>query len=436
MTIEQPTFPLTADQFAAALRRGHGRALQQVDRHGPGGLEDAITQACVSCLTYDPQCEAERAPWLMAIVDRARLGEQVLRAIETALREPLPENRHDMVQRSSILKELAAAGSHDARRLLYSSFARLPNTSEVVGDEQIVALDGVDGLLRVARQLGRWLQADPDFRVCDGLAAQIGDSVAVDDAMAALEREATRDADVASYLAGVRSTRESYGSAPKRFDVTGRTGAEIVAHVHSHPKDSCHWFWRWAAQASDDDRETVFEALLVSQEPEHVKRLFRCFAKTGVPRFDRRLLRWITHPDGQVQRAALNSLASNTHADLRQAALRLMASGDLASGVTLLANNFEPGDFASCAGSLETPGDDDAHSLVGSLLDLCKAHPVAESLGCLLDIYEHSPCSTCREQAVALLIDTDGVPRWVLEEASFDANPDTRALVATDRRSP
>jgi hypothetical protein len=44
-------------------------------------------------------------------------------------------------------------------------------------------------------------------------------------------------------------------------------------------------------------------------------------------------------------------------------------------------------------------------------------------------MYEFSPCSTCRYDAVKALIDIGIAPVWLLEDAAFDADPDTRALV-------
>ena len=116
MRIEQPAFPLSIAAFDAALRAGHGRAMQQVDDYGSDGLADKLVEACVSCFTYDPQCEAERAPWLFSIVERAKLNAKVVQAIEATIQKPPPENHRDMDQRSAILKELAAAGSSEARR--------------------------------------------------------------------------------------------------------------------------------------------------------------------------------------------------------------------------------------------------------------------------------------------------------------------------------
>lgn len=167
MQIQRPTLPLITAAFAAALRTGHGRAMQQVEGHGAHGLDDKIIEACVFSLSYDPQCEAARAPWLFSIVDRARLNERVVQAIEAMVHKPQPEDHRDMDQRSAILKELAAAGLEDARRVLYLSFARLSDTADVIAARQIVALDGEAGLIYVARQLGGWLRADPDFSVDD-----------------------------------------------------------------------------------------------------------------------------------------------------------------------------------------------------------------------------------------------------------------------------
>ena len=435
MLIQSPTFPLTATAFEAALRGGHGRALQQVEHHGVNGLEDKLIEACVSCLTYDPQCEAERAPWVFSMVDRAKLNVQVEQAIEVCMQEaPSSKDHRDLAQRSALLKELAAAGSQNARRLLYASLDRLPETADVVGADHIVALDGVEGMIHVARQLGRWLREDPDFWVDDYyLTAQLDESTGLRAAgLAALEREAQTDPDVAHCLAGLRRTREIQNSHPGRVDPATYTGAEIVALVSRHPKDPCHWLRRWGAQAADDQRALVFEALLASEDPERVQRLFRCFGKTGVPRFDSRLLRWMFHPDTQVQWAAVRAMATIRHGEVRQAALQMVADGPLANGMALLVNNAEAGDLALCTRNLAVPEDaEEAHHLLAELLDLCEANPGAEALDGLLQVYEFSPCSHCRRRAVKALTDARIAPAWVLAESAFDADPDTRELAHT-----
>lgn len=429
--VQPPTFPLARSVFSNALRSGHGRALEHVNTFGADGLQDLIVEACMTSLTYDPQCEAERAPWLFSLVESANLKSQVIQTIATTLSEPPSADDRDMEQRSALLKELASAGSQEARDLLYLSFTRL-STGEVIADEDIVSLDGSDGLLHVARQLGRWLEDDPDFWVHDNLIAQVDRSTVSGTAQSALERAAVSDPDIARYLAGLRHTRDMPNDNAGRRDVADYSGAQILAHLDSHPDDQCHWLRGWGMHADAVQRDVVFHALLLSEEPERVKRLLRCFGKTGVPRFDRRLLQWIASADDVLQRAAIRAVTSIRHEELRQSALQLLAEGDIANGIRLLVANFEDGDYAMCVKHLERLRFDDAderHHLGMEVLELCQAHTAIDALDCLLYVYEFSPCSTCRANSVRALIEINVAPDWVIRESKFDADPDTRALV-------
>jgi hypothetical protein len=430
MPIESPTFPLTKEAFNSALQRGHGRALQHIAGWGALGVEDLIVEACVSCLAYDPQCEADRAPWLFSVVAHAKLNERVIHAIAMANQDIALSNHRDLDQRSELLKEFALAGSTDARRLLYSSLLRLPDTSaDVIAAAQIVALDGMDGLMRVARQCGRWLQADPDFWVDGSHIGEFDGSIGIPGGLAALEREAEIDHDIASYLEGVRKTQEQCVPSSTHAKRMELSGADVVTMIRGNPKDPCHWLRGWGRHASSEQRDVVYSALLDSSEPEQVKRLFKCFSIVGTPRFDPRLLRWIDHADEQVQWSAVRALAPFKHTEIRQTALRTMSEGQLENGIALLVNNFETGDMALCAGHLHPLDDADiAHGLVGSLLGLCEAHLSAEALDCLLYVYEFSPCSTCRKKAVKLMVNAGITPTWVMEEAKFDGDPETQAL--------
>lgn len=433
MQVAPATLPLTPAEFANALRTGHGRAIQHLDRYGSSGLEELVIDACLTCLVYDPQCEAERAPWLFSIIERTSLSAQVLHAIETTTLVPSSENHRDLDQHSAILRELAASGLSEARRLLYASLARVQEGGSVIGVEEIIALDGLSGLLHVARQFGQWMLADPDFWVDDYPLSLLEASLGAGQSQAALEREAAMDPDIARYLAGVCETRNHISASLPRPDPAAFTAAEIVAHVHKPPKDQCHWFRRWGAQASEAQREIVFAALLAADDPEHVKRLFRCFANTGTPRFEPGLLRWLEHADERLVRAAVTALAPLTHPQLRQAAEHLIARGQITNGVALLVNNLADGDFSRCAEHLRRLEDaDELHHLIGEVLNLCEAHPGVEALDCLLLIYEVSPCTTCRRQAVKALMASNTAPDWVLEECMFDVDPDTRTLVGVE----
>lgn len=428
--IKAPGFPLDAAAFAQALRTGHGRAWQQVQSHGAHGLERQIIDACLECQTHDPQCEAEKAPWLHSMVVCAHLEAEVIEAIG-ALVHRLPQESHrDLDHRSAVLRELAAAGLSDARQLLYASLVRLSGTSaDVIAAHDIVALDGIEGLVHVARQMGQWSREDPGFWVDDALVEQCKVPGGAPVALAALEREAEADLYIGRYLQALAETRALRDSGTPEA-AASCTAEQIVAYAANHTKDPCHWFRRWALHADASELETVFRALLDVQEPGHITRLMRCFAQRGVPRFDRGLLPWLNHPDPTLSVVALRAVKSTRHPALRALALRWIAGGDLADGIQLLTANFERGDFALCALPWSPIDDEDErHRLVSNFVSMCNAHPSAEALEGLLHVYELSPCSTCRREAVKILLDLDVAPDWLRQEARFDADPATRALL-------
>lgn len=421
------TFPLSRDAFAAALRTGHGRVVQQLERHGAAGLEDLIIEACLTCQVHDPQAEAARTPWLFSIIERARLQAAVLSAIEARGAGSPDEDPHDLAQRHALLALLAAAGLDNARSVLYAAFAQVPEAALAIVD-----LDGADGMIHVSRQLGQWLRADPDFWVDDYLHTRFSASPDAENGLARLDQAAVSDPDIAHYLAEVRKTQDGAASPSASASRSTFSVNDILDHLDSKPADPCHWLRGWGAQASDDQREAAFRALLDTRQPERARRLFNCFARTGVPRLDQRLLGWLDQGDPALRRTAVKALAPLKHPDLRNTAKRLLGEGDIANGLALLVNNFVQGDFAIVEDCLSRPGPaDELHRVMGELLRLSEHASADEAPGCLLYVYEHSPCSTCRKHAVQALIDRKAVPEWVLAESALDADPDTRALTGS-----
>ncbi len=69
------------------------------------------------------------------------------------------------------------------------------------------------------------------------------------------------------------------------------------------------------------------------------------------------------------------------------------------------------------------------HHLGSNILDLIGvlSNPPQESRTALLHIYEHGPCSNCREKAVANLAALAGVPPSIVEEWKYDCVPEITA---------
>ena len=163
MRIAAPTYPLSREEFRRALRTGHGRAWHQVHSYWTGEYSDDLLAACTIDWSYDGQLEhGDRGAWLAALVLRAEFADQVIGACKS-LAAPVDALAHwDAAQRCEILKELILAGFTKAREVLYSMFQRVQGTGSIMAEDHIIELDGIDGVVWLAREYSRAFSVDSD----------------------------------------------------------------------------------------------------------------------------------------------------------------------------------------------------------------------------------------------------------------------------------
>jgi len=419
--------------------------MRHVLGHRIAGLEEVLVDACVRCPVFDPQAEESRAPWLVDMTRTADLADRAVSEISKAGQSTFWDRDH----RCSVLMHLARQSVSGARDLLYSLLGRLSDSDDVVGVEQIVELDGADGLVFVARRLGQHLSEDADFWVDDTPVAALDEQTGTGTGLRALEAVATSDADVAQYLEALQRPRgEERGhlKAPPRLGKGGAqahearmkaiTPLDVIALVRRDPKDRCFWLAGWGLHADSASLETVFAAMLEETSPSRISRFLRVFIRRGVPRFDDAILNWVDM-DGGGGAAAVKVLAHLDEPRVRALALsRLTPPGSDPSALPLLVSNFRPGDHRVVEDVLR-PVDDEStrHTILYDALNVFEANPVPEATAALCFVYEHTPCTHCRARAARLLAGLATIPTWILEEAAFDASKEMRKLALSGSAS-
>jgi hypothetical protein len=188
--------------------------------------------------------------------------------------------------------------------------------------------------------------------------------------------------------------------------------------------------WSWLLRLNDAERRVLAEDLTAETDENKATIYLRLFARRDFPGDPAPLLRWAEGLKDQPSSFHAVSALSRLRAPaVRASALKLIEAGQ-PRGARLLRSNFEPGDFAKLERLLDTLSDiDEAHDLGLSILDIVskQEHP-PEAAGLLLRLYERTPCSRCRNDAVATLVALNVAPLWMAEECRFDADPDTVQL--------
>lgn len=447
--------PLSSDEFRAALQTGHGRALMNVLRHGSAGLEKLIVEACLHNQAYDPQCEDSRVDWLLDIIDAAGIQEAIQPQILKGWDSAPPDDYWDQSQLCGLAVAFARRGNVEFRRRLYAAYRKCPNSTEFIGAQEIVELDGVDGLLFVAERAGQWIKDHPQDYIWELPLFVYDERHTTGDAERILRAAASGNSSIATYLERMDALRAEdaaesqarpYGGttesdaiarastkdSPQPDAIDAWTAEGIIADVESSDRDR-RVYRRWARQAPADQLEKIAERLYVENDPERIVLYLRMFVFKGLVRMDPRIMRFADSEDRTVRWVTYRVLANHNHPAVRELALDRVRAGRMTEGeLGLLCENYEPGDWALIEKTIQLGEDaDDVHTVTSDLGRVFEANRSQEAYAPLMFVYEYCPCGICRSDAVGVLWELGLAPDWVLEECDFAAEGRMRRVGET-----
>lgn len=433
--------PLDRAAFADALRKGHGRAMMHVREHGAAGLDDFIVDACVHDPTYDTQCEPERWPWMMEVVDAANLWDLAAPEVVKAIDSSTERDEPDVFHLCNLAAELAKRGNRDAMRAIYGAFERSWRWDDPVGATQIIKLNGRDGLLHVARRLGQLAQADQsdDLELAPLWILEM-EFESNGEAERILEEAANTDRDIRAYLDWLLASGQGGSQVATPISREARkerlqsiTATEIIESMRAG--NPVLWggpLMAWAKHASDAALQQIADAVFAETDEKRVRQYLWAFRFRGLPSLPPEFLDYADHEDEFLRNATLMALSNTRHPLVRAFSMRRMAREDRSfRDLSLLCRNYERDDHVMIEAMLEVAGDvHDAHDLVFSLIRIFEENPVGEALPLLVFAYEHSPCMHCRKDTVEILLQLGASPDWLLDECRFDANEAIRELIS------
>lgn len=427
---------LSSESLRSALAKGLGRALQSARAAGKLVDEEPVLDACVHNRAFDPQLEGSRVSWLIEILTAAdaidRLQAPILRALRNSM------DVWDLCQLCDFAEYFAGRGVEEAKAELYRVLDHGGDLQAPwLAQEQIIRLEGLDGLLRIAERRGAAIRRGEDEwdllqLVRDAERHHPPESVA-----AALASAESASPDIREFIARLEDERReverakrpgSLTTAERMREVTLEQVLEVVAGRSSAL--AAGQLQAWGRFAPKESLRFAASRMFAEQAADRLVRYLRIFSRTPLPDFDERLIELTTHEHGDVCEWATKALAGNRNPVVRAFALKRLESGLSDGGtIALFKCNYEPGDHHLLESAVAPAGDPaDMHDLCWALLDVFSENAVPDGAGLMAFAYEHTPCSTCRERAVARLLTFGRAPPAMIEECRFDSNEDIREL--------
>lgn len=438
---------LTKLEFAAALKRGQGRALQYVRQHGLSEVGDLVLESCLKNPAYDRQCEGSRAAWLFRMFldseDYDRFSAAILSELSSL---PSEANCYDLEHLCELAALMAKAGDEAAASALRSRVLAQPLNwpHSLYGCQPLVALDGVPAVVALARRFGQLLIEELDERPpsVEYLTEDLG---IFDAAAQELQRLAEADGDIERYLDNeevyAARERESQQKSPdeRRREGWERVRKELTLDgilndaargVGEYPGR----YLRFGKYATDDELKIVLQRLIEETQETVCLRLLWIFRRTPLPELHPRIWQLADSKDDALRYAAVEALAQKKDPRVGELGRSRLRSGDFTARdsdtLDLFIRNYQPLDEQLIMSAVKplTPDEGEAHNLGSSLLNICDENPLRTSLEMLKWVYETTPCTVCRHSAVKQMAATGSVPPEIVSECLDDADEDLRHI--------
>jgi hypothetical protein len=416
------------------LKMGRGGALAIVKQHYTADLRPVILNACLDNLAYDRQVEGNRANYMLEIIDATNDVQFYRDGVLDALRTVTPDaDYYDIEQLYDLAVLFAERGDTEMREVIKKSFLAMPALGDFVAAHAVIELDGLDGFIFVAEHLSQHIQLHGntflvgkhryqlDSRLQYALEDAVGESQTALAALRLTHPQLTPFLDI---------VEAKYQSPPHR-KIVSLTYDEIRDMMIA-TKAGIDFYATWGRSAPYSEFLRAANDLHTYTNLEVLWRCLEIFQDRPYPFDPEPLFGWTQSEHQRVTIKALKALAKIRHPSVRKFALeRIKSGGKVGRVVQLLDVNYEEGDWQIIEPlTQQNADDDDYHSLGFSIFDIFDHHSTVEFKQTLLHLYEHNPCSKCRERAVERLYVLEAIPEWMREECLHDANARLRKYVA------
>jgi len=428
---------MEVSDFRRAIINGLGRAVLWVRDHPWEPHTDAIQHVCLHNTAYDAQCEGSRAQYVYEIV---RLTNNPARFAEIAAKALIEAREYwDIYQLFHLNRLFAQAGHAGARDALYDKFKQNDGVEHFVGADELIELDGFNGLLFVLDRIGGWAEMHPDYWE-DGSLLRAAQERLGPEVTSTLQKAAEAKPGIRRYLKLVEEAAQRKES--QRYQKSSSDFHKLVSFTYSEMRDkilSAHgdiplgWLHSWGKRASEDSIRFAAAALLDEPDEKMLLAYLRIFNLRAFPLKHERLIELATSQNSDVATASRRALRHVQSDLVRKLALDLIRAGGTDSdAIRLLVKNYGADDHILIESALDRQANEnDFHWTAHRAVDVFRANPQAPALAPLLKIYEKCRCSLCRNGAVKIMVERRIIPPPILEECLHDSNEDIRQIASS-----
>jgi len=415
-------------QFLSSVKRGTGEAYLLQKANPSVDFSDFIIKGSTVNYAYDAQCEGSRAVYMYGLIKKAKQKARIIKAILNKLQIEKTDY-YGIEQMCDLAVLFYKDGLVNAKQALYNRFEKNGLKGyEFCGQDQIIAVDGLQGLFKVADAVGKKILEENDWE----------DSYRVDafqkknkklTVYTALEQAGKSNKFIDAYY---KSIIENKRALPKKRSPIDFSYEEIRKQIDKNELRAI--FIHKANEFSPADTQRLASDFLIETAQNKQELYLRFFARRKFPFDYLPILKIASKTNPEKTRLVYNAveaLAFFSAGEIRQLVLDKLSA--LANNpydyLPLFVNNYQSGDDKLLLNLMERSDDEDYVHAVGSgIIDIYKANSTPECKEPLELIYQTMNCSIHREDIVKLLVKNQVLSETVFPELQFDNSDAIRKI--------
>lgn len=410
-------------QFQNSIRRGTGEAYLIISTYTEIDFSRYIIEASIYNWAYDGQCESSRAPYLYKIIEKSLNQETIRTAILDTL---MSENEFtcNLAQLFDLARIYAQSGDALARAKMYERFLYKSNNSDWVGASEIIALDGIDGLLFIIDRVGAYLVQQENRDESAYLISHFQEHYPQIDVYAELNNAAIKNHNMQVYLDTIKET-ELQNQACKEEEK--KKYGSVIKEIESKT-----YFISKYKELTVTELQEIADLFLSETKLEKKAKYLKIFVWHKYPYDITPLLLLAKGKTNKyrIKEYALEALKHITSPAVRELYLNKIASTTTPSRYTdLLLSNYEDDDCQTlCNIANKYQSEEIIEQLAISYILIFTKNKTPKCQFPLELLYNKMNCAIHRHDLVKILIDNNVLSEKLKDEIQFDCDEETRKL--------
>jgi hypothetical protein len=421
----------TADikrQFFNSLKRGTGEAFLILKSNPTIDFSDLIIKGAITNYSYDNQSEGSRANYIYRFIQKSNQKDKIVKAVLAKL-ESEKKDYWGLDQMCDLAVKFYKAGYLEAKTALYNRFEKNNlEEYEFCGQDQLMEIDGINGILKVAETVGKTLFENPD---------DYEESWRIDyfqkrnksiDIYAELKKASNTNKYVKAYY---NSILKNKWTLPRHRKIK-KWSYELVKEKIDQNKFRV-FTEKGANELSVEEVKRLADEFLASKDKLKQEQYLRFFSYRKFPYDHKPLFQIAGGKNSKKSRMvefAVETLKHFTAKEIRQLALeKISTEKNPCDYLNLLVSNYKKGDHKLLTEIVNRSDDFDfIHSIVFGFIDIYEANPTKDCREPLEAIYNKMNCGLHRKDIVKILLDHNALSDKIIAELEFDSEDRVRKL--------